>query len=84
MAVFDFKKAFKELYLPGTAPAILDVPEMPFLLVSGTGDPNTPGGSYQTAIGRLYGIAYTLKMSYRTDFAIPGYFPYRRVPLSWI
>ena len=82
MAAFDFKKVFKELYLPGTTPSIIDVPEIPFLLVSGTGDPNTPDGSYKHAVGLLYGLAYTLKMSHLTGYAIPGYFPYTVPPLE--
>ena len=60
---FDYKKAYKDLYLPPRQPHILDVPPMNFLAVRGTGDPNAEGGAYQAAMGLLYGVAFTIKMS---------------------
>ena len=57
MMAFDFKKEFKELYAPGSKPAIVDVPPMNFIAVRGQGDPNIPGGEYETAVGLLYAVA---------------------------
>ena len=79
---FDFKKEYKELYAPKATPAIVDVPEANFIAVRGKGDPNEEGGAYQQAIGVLYAVAYTLKMSYKTDYEIPGFFEYVVPPLE--
>ncbi|MBQ6059701.1 MAG: GyrI-like domain-containing protein [Clostridia bacterium] len=79
---FDFKKEQKELYLPGSKPQILEVPPMNYLAVRGQGDPNDPGGAYQKAIGLLYNVAYTLKMSYKTAYRIEGFFEYVVPPLE--
>ena len=64
---FDFKKEFKEFYLPKGRPEIVTVPEMNYIAVQGRGDPNQEGGAYQRAMGVLYAVAYTLKMSYKSD-----------------
>ena len=79
---FDFKKEYKDLYQPGTTPSILTVPPMRCIAVRGTGDPNEPEGDYQQALAMLYAVAYTLKMSYRTDYRIDGYFEYAVPPLE--
>ena len=79
---FDFKKEFKEFYLPKNKPEIVQVPEMKFLAVRGKGDPNEEGGDYQTALGLLYAVAYTLKMSCKTDYKIEGFFEYVVPPLE--
>lgn len=60
---FDYKKEYKEFYMPGNKPEIVDVPEMKFIAVRGKGDPNDEDGDYKAAIGLLYGIAFTIKMS---------------------
>ena len=60
---FDYKKEYKEFYMPKNAPAIVNVPRMNYLAVRGKGDPNTEGGEYKQAIGLLYGVAFTIKMS---------------------
>lgn len=73
---FDFKKEFKEFYLPKNKPAIVNIPKANYIAVRGKGDPNEPDGDYQKAISVLYAIAYTLKMSYKTDYEIPGFFEY--------
>ena len=67
---FDFKKEFKEFYLPATKPAIVEMPVMNYLAVRGKGNPNAEGGEYKQALEQLYGIAYTLKMSYKSDYRI--------------
>ena len=79
---FDFKKEYKEFYMPGEAPVIVDVPRMNYLAVRGEGDPNEEGGAYQRAIGLLYGVAYTLKMSKKGDHRIEGFFDYVVPPLE--
>ena len=79
---FDFKKEYRDLYRPKTKPSIVEVPRMRFLVVEGAGDPNEEGGAYKEAVGLLYGIAYTLKMSYKTDHAIPGFFEFVVPPLE--
>ena len=67
---FDFKKEQREFYLPKRKPEIIKVPKMSYIAVRGKGDPNEEGGVYQQAIGALYAVAYTLKMSYKTDYKI--------------
>ena len=79
---FDFKKEYKEFYLPKDKPEIVTVPAANFIAVRGTGNPNEEGGSYQQAIGVLYAIAYTLKMSYKTDYHIEGFYDYVVPPLE--
>lgn len=79
---FDYKKEYKEFYLPKNAPHIVDVPAMNFIAVRGQGDPNIEGGEYKTAVGLLYGIAYTIKMSHMGTHRIDGYFQYTVPPLE--
>ena len=79
---FDFKKEFKEFYLPPRKPQIVEVPVMNFLAVRGMGDPNEEEGDYKAAIGLLYGIAYTIKMSKMGKHKIEGYFDYVVPPLE--
>ena len=70
---FDFKKEFKEFYMAKNKPEIVVVPRANYIAVRGKGNPNEEGGAYQKAIGILYAIAYTLKMSYKTDYKIEGF-----------
>lgn len=79
---FDFKKEFKELYLPKSKPDIINVPKANYIAVRGRGNPNEEGGAYQQAISVLYAVAYTLKMSYKTDYKIEGFFEYVVPPLE--
>lgn len=79
---FDYKKEYKEFYLPPRKPGIVTVPPMNFVSVQGRGDPNEPGGEYQTAMELLYGIAFTIKMSYKGSHKIDGYFEYVVPPLE--
>ena len=79
---FDFKKEYKEFYLPPERPEIVTVPRANYIAVRGSGDPNVPGGDYQQAIGVLYAVAYTLKMSYKTDHRIEGFYEYVVPPLE--
>ncbi len=82
MAAFDFKKEYRDLYQPKIVPSLLTVPPMRYVAVRGKGDPNEPDGDYQRALNLLYGVAYTLKMSYKTDYRIDGYFEYAVPPLE--
>ncbi len=79
---FDFKKEYKEFYMPKKQPEIVEVPKANYIAVRGTGDPNEEGGAYKQAIGVLYAVAYTLKMSYKTDHKIAGFFEYVVPPLE--
>ena len=79
---FDFKKEYKEFYLPKNTPEIVTVPRANYIAVRGQGDPNEEGGAYQQAIGVLYAVAYTLKMSYKTDHRIEGFYEYVVPPLE--
>lgn len=79
---FDFKKEYKEFYMPKNKPEIVNVPAMNYVAVRGKGDPNEENGSYQKAIGILYAVAYTLKMSYKTNYKIDGFFEYVVPPLE--
>lgn len=79
---FDFKKEYKEYYMPPKKPVIVDVPEMSYIAVRGKGDPNEEDGEYKQAVGVLYAVAYTLKMSYKTDHRIEGFFEYVVPPLE--
>ena len=79
---FDFKKEYKEFYMPKNKPAIVTVPKANYIAVRGKGNPNEEGGAYQKAISVLYAVAYTLKMSYKTDYKIDGFFEYVVPPLE--
>ena len=79
---FDFKKEYKEFYLPKAQPGIVRVPPMNYLAVRGAGDPNEPNGAYQAALSLLYGVAFTIKMSKLGDRRIEGYFDYVVPPLE--
>ena len=79
---FDFKKEYKEFYLPPAKPVIVIAPKANYIAVRGKGDPNDEGGAYQQAIGILYAVAYTLKMSYKTDHRIEGFYDYVVPPLE--
>ena len=79
---FDFKKEYKEFYLPPAKPVIVIVPKANYIAVRGKGDPNEESGAYQQAIGVLYAVAYTLKMSYKTDHRIEGFYDYVVPPLE--
>ena len=79
---FDFKKEYKEFYMPKNKPEIVTVPKANYIAIRGKGDPNEEGGAYQQAISVLYAVAYTLKMSYKTDYKIEGFFEYVVPPLE--
>lgn len=77
---FDYKKYY--IYMPKDKPEIVEIPEMNFIAVRGSGDPNEEGGEYKTAIGLLYGLAFTIKISKKGNHQIDGYFDYVVPPLE--
>ncbi|MBQ6039478.1 MAG: GyrI-like domain-containing protein [Oscillospiraceae bacterium] len=79
---FDFKKEYKEFYLPPKKPTLVTVPPMNYIAVRGEGDPNEADGAYKQAIALLYGIAFTIKMSKTGSRQIEGYFDYIVPPLE--
>ena len=79
---FDFKKEYREFYMPSHKPEIVTVPKANYIAVRGKGDPNEEDGAYRKAIGVLYAVAYTLKMSYKTDYRIKGFYEYVVPPLE--
>ena len=78
---FDYKKEYKEFYMPKNKPSIVNVPGMNYIAVRGHGNPNAQDGEYTQAIWLLYGIAFTIKMSKKGDHQIDGYFDYVVPPL---
>ena len=79
---FDFKKEYKEFYMPKNKPEIVTVPAANYIAVRGTGNPNEEGGAYKQAVGILYAVAYTIRMSYKGGRRIDGFFEYVVPPLE--
>ena len=79
---FDYKKEYKEFYMPPKKPTIVTVPPMNYIAVRGQGDPNIEGGEYKQSIGLLYGLAFAIKMSRKGSRKIEGYFDYVVPPLE--
>lgn len=79
---FDYKKEYKEFYMPAKKPSIVKIPPMNYIAVRGKGDPNAEDGEYKRSISLLYGIAFTIKMSYKGAHKIDGYFEYVVPPLE--
>lgn len=78
----DYKKEYKDLYMPKAKPSIIDVPTMNFIMIDGTGNPNDEGGEYKQAVELLYGLSYSIKMSKMGSNNIDGYFEYVVPPLE--
>ena len=70
---FDYKKEYKEFYMPEKKPNIIEIPEMNYISVRGKGNPNDENGEYKKLIELLYGVAYTIKMSHKTDHKLKHY-----------
>jgi len=79
---FDYKKEYKEFYMPKNKPSIIEIPKMNYIAVRGKGNPNDENSEYKDSIGLLYSIAFTLKMSYKGTYKIEGYFEYVVPPLE--
>lgn len=80
--IFDYKKEYKELYMPKTQPSIITVPQINYIAIRGKGDPNEENGNYKNSINLLYKIAFTIKMSGKTSHKISGFFEYVVPPLE--
>ena len=80
--MFDYKKEYKEFYMPKSLPTIIIVPKMNYMAVRGKGNPNDENGEYKSSIGLLYAIAFTIKMSYKGSHKIDGYYEYVVPPLE--
>lgn len=79
---FDYKKEYKEFYMPKKKPGIVEIPKMNYIAVRGKGNPNDENSEYKNSIGLLYAIAFTIKMSYKGTHKIDGYFEYVVPPLE--
>ncbi len=79
---FDYKKEYKEFYMPKNKPNIIEIPKMNYIAVRGKGNPNEENSEYKQTIGLLYSVAFTIKMSYKTSHKIEGYFEYVVPPLE--
>jgi len=79
---FDYKKEYKEFYMPKNKPSIVKIPKMNYIAVRGKGNPNDENSEYKSSIGLLYAIAFTIKMSYKGTHKIDGYFEYVVPPLE--
>ena len=79
---FDYKKEYKEFYMPKNKPSIVEIPRMNYIAIRGTGNPNDENGDYQNTLSLLYGIAYTIKMSYKGNHKMDGFFEYVVPPLE--
>ena len=82
MEKLDYKKEYKDLYMPKTKPVLINVPNMKFIMVKGKGNPNAENGEYQEALSILYGLSFTIKMSKMGTNKIDGYFEYVVPPLE--
>ena len=82
MAKIDFKKLYPDLYLPKTTPSVLTVPPLPFIMIDGSGNPNLPEGQYQSALGVLYSLSFTIKMAPKGGHQLAGYTDYTVPPLE--
>ena len=79
---FDYKKEYKEFYMPKNKPSIIEIPKMNYIAVRGKGNPNEENSEYKASIGFLYAIAFTIKMSYKGNHKIDGFFEYVVPPLE--
>ena len=79
---FDYKREYKEFYMPSKKPSIINIPRMNFISVRGKGNPNIENGEYKKSIGLLYSIAFTIRMSYKGNYKIDGFFEYVVPPLE--
>lgn len=82
MEKLDFKQAYKEFYLPKKTPGVVEMPSVNYLAVRGQGDPNLENGDYKKTLGLLYAVAYTIKMSYKGDHKIDGFYQFVVPPLE--
>lgn len=82
MEKLDYKKAYKELYLPKNTPSIVEVPSIRFAVIEGEGDPN--GETFALATAALYSFSYAVKMSYKSKEIPQGFYDYTVFPLEGV
>jgi len=80
MEKVDYKKVYKDLYLPKKNPVIIKVPAINFIMLEGEGNPN--GEEFALATAALYSLTYVVKMSYKSDNVPTGYYDYTVFPLE--
>jgi hypothetical protein len=78
----DYKKQYKDWYVPKASPMIVEIPPMRFLKIAGQGDPN--GEDFATATAALYSLSYAVKMSYKSPVVPSGYYEYTVFPLEGV
>lgn len=78
----EYRKDFKDIYLPKTMPVIIDVPKMKYVMISGEGDPN--GEEFARVSEALFSLSYAVKMSYKSNEVPAGYYEYTVFPLEGI
>lgn len=78
---FDYKKEYKDLYMPKNSPMLIDVPAMNYIMIDGKGDPNN-NKEFEHAVEVLYGLSFTIKMSKMKGNQPEGYFEYVVPPLE--
>lgn len=82
MSKLDYKKDFKDLYLPKNSPCIIEVPTMSFAVIDGEGDPN--GEEFSLATAALYSFSYAVRMSYKGKEIPSGFYDYTVFPLEGV
>lgn len=78
----DYKKQYKDLYLPPKKPMLARIPTMKFFMLDGEGDPNE--AAFSEATQALYSLAYTLKMLPKNGIVPDGYYDYTVFPLEGV
>ena len=73
MEKFDFKKKYKYIYNP-KKPDIVTMPSLKYITLTGEGNPN--GKHFQNSIAALYAFSYTISMSYKGEYKMPGFYNY--------
>jgi hypothetical protein len=82
MKKVDYKKDFKELYLPKETPVITTIPELSFIYVDGEGNPNNEGFQKDTEL--LYALSYGVRMSYKWPDPPTDWYEYTVFPLEGV
>ena len=82
MDKIDYKKAFKDLYIPKNSASIIEVPSINFAIIVGKGDPNAE--EFGLATAALYSFSYAVKMSYKSTQVPQGFYDYTVFPLEGV
>ncbi len=79
---YEWRKAEKSLYVPPQRPVIIDVPELPFFMLSGSGNPND--SLFSQKVEALYAVSYAIRMSHKKGRQPDGFFEYTVFPLEGV